>query len=454
MAGIGDPPADETALVAVHDRRLRVPWRRGASGDTRHGSGGARGPLVALLRRVDSRIWYLLLAAALALLPALTHSTVLKFLIVLLVLYIFFRLGAGRNIVDLRMRFGAHAVRVTAAAGLLLLPAALYLPRHLNALERNIAFTVALYIMLGIGLNVVVGFAGLLDLGYVAFFAIGAYTVGLLSSKSSPVVPHTHLAFWLLVPLAMLLAAVAGVILGVPVLPLRGDYLAIVTLGFGEIIGIVLLNATNVTNGTQGLFQVDKPRLGDLVFKDAEAMYRLAIVAAFLAAFAAMRLLQSRVGRAWEAIREDEDVAEAMGINTTAYKLLAFAIGASLGGLGGALFAGKIGAFTPGEFDLFVSINVLALVIIGGMGSIPGVVMGSVVLLGLPDVLRQPPKTILFFDLPGGWQRALAHASDYRLIAYGALLVLVVVLRPAGLLPSKRRQLEFRQAEEAGESGT
>jgi len=244
----------------------------------------------------------------------------------------------------------------------------------------------------------------------------------------------------------MLLAAGAGVLLGIPVLPLRGDYLAIVTLGFGEIIQIIVLNATRLTGGTQGLYQIDKPSIGPYVFKDAAAMYMLAVVAAFIAAFLAMRLLHSRVGLAWEAIREDEDVAEAMGINTTAYKLLAFAIGAALGGLGGAVFAGQIGAFTPDEFNLFVSINVLALVIIGGMGSIPGVVMGSVVLLGLPDVLRLPPTTILVFHLPSAWQSAVARVSDYRLIAYGALLVIVVILRPAGFVPSRRRQLEFAQA--------
>jgi branched-chain amino acid transport system permease protein len=299
---------------------------------------------------------------------------------------------------------------------------------------------------LGIGLNVVVGFAGLLDLGYVAFFAIGAYSVGIFSSRSSPIAPDAHVSFWLLLLLAMVLAAVAGVLLGIPVLPLRGDYLAIVTLGFGEIIGVVLINASSLTNGVQGLYLVDKPTLGGVVLSDARAMYGLAVVVAFVGAFTAMRLLHSRVGRAWEAIREDEDVAEAMGINTTAYKLLAFGIGASLGGVGGAIFAVKLGAFTPNEFDLFVSINVLCLVIIGGMGSIPGVVMGSLVLLGLPDVLRSPPSTILVFHLPARVQSAVAQVSDYRLIAYGALLVLVVVLRPEGFLPSRRRRLEFREA--------
>jgi len=248
--------------------------------------------------------------------------------------------------------------------------------------------------------------------------------------------------------LAMTLSALAGVLLGIAVLPLRGDYLAIVTLGFGEIIRIIVLNANSLTNGAQGVYLIDKPVIGGFTFQDAGDMYLLTVVIAFLAAFVALRLLHSRIGRAWEAIREDEDVAEAMGINTTAYKLLAFGIGATIGGLGGALFAGQIGAITPDSFDLFVSINVLSLVIIGGMGSIPGVVMGAVVLLGLPDVLRQPPKTLLFFHLPPDLQQALARVSDYRLIAYGALLVLVVVLRPAGFLPSRRRLLEFEQAQE------
>ena len=413
--------------------------------------GGTLSVVKARAQRIDRRLWCVLLAALLAFGPGLTGSTWLKFLMVLLALYGFFRLGTGRELWRSRLRPPFPRLTIAPVAALLLLPALLWLPQNLNPAETNTAFTIALYAVLGIGLNVVVGFAGLLDLGYVAFFAVGAYTVGLLSSQSSPLAPNLHVTFWLLVPLAMLIAACAGFLLGIPVLPLRGDYLAIVTLGFGEIIRILVLNASSITNGTQGLYLIAKPSLGGFTFADAHDMYLLAVLLAFLAAFVTLRLLHSRVGRAWEAIREDEDVAEAMGIDTTAYKLLAFAIGAAIGGLGGALFAGQLGAFTPAEFDLFVSINVLSLVIIGGMGSIPGVVMGSVVLLGLPDVLRQPPTTVLFFHFPAGLQSALSRVSDYRLIAYGALLVVVVVLRPAGFLPSRRRQLEFEQTMEPDE---
>jgi branched-chain amino acid transport system permease protein len=278
----------------------------------------------------------------------------------------------------------------------------------------------------------------LLDLGYVAFFAIGAYTWGLVASPVSPVRPEITPSFWLMAPLAMLLTAGAGVLLGIPVLRLRGDYLAIVTLGFGEIIRIILLNATDITNGTQGLFRIERISVPGTELRNAGEVFLLILIGAFIMGVGALRLQASRVGRAWEAIREDEDVAEAMGVNTTRYKLLAFAIGASLGGLGGAIFAARQGAIFPQDFTLIISINVVALVIIGGMGSIPGVVLGSLVLIGLPEVLRDVRL--------GG---VIDPARD-RLILYGALLVAVMILRPAGLLPARRRELEFAQAEAEG----
>ena len=330
-------------------------------------------------------------------------------------------------------------------------------------------FLVALYATLGIGLNVVVGMAGLLDLGYVAFFATGAYTVAIFSSPVSPAV-HGHLDFWVLLPMAVGVGAFVGVLLGLPVLPLRGDYLAIVTLGFGEIIRILILNMTNYTRGSSGLFELPPPNIGFRHIDDVRSFYVLAVLAAFLVWFVTSRLRRSRTGRAWEAIREDEDVAAAMGINTTRYKLMAFSIGASIGALGGAIYAPFIDFIAPQSFTLLVSINVIALVIIGGMGSTQGVVAGALILIGVPELLQfQETATVLekFGWLQAGinhaidWSNALTHldlgglpAADkwgqkialYRFIVFGALLVLIMVLRPSGLFPSRRRELKFEDA--------
>lgn len=329
----------------------------------------------------------------------------------------------------------------------------------------RVFFLVGLYVMLGLGLNVVVGFAGLLDLGYVAFFAVGAYTLAILSSASSPV--DVSLNFWLVLPLAVVIGACAGLLLGLPVLPLRGDYLAIVTLGFGEIVRILLVNMDNITAGAQGISAISTPNVAFRHINDPTAWYYFIVIAAILVAFVTTRLRDSRVGRAWEAIREDEDVAAGMGINTVKYKLMAFAIGASIGALGGALYAAQFSFVNPSAFTLQVSVNVLALVIIGGMGSTTGIVFGSFILVGLPDILqfRQTEDLLGNFEflrnginaaldgmnaiLPweiGGlppadnWGREIA---DKRFIIYGALLVAIMILRPAGLFPSKRRELEF-----------
>ena len=343
-------------------------------------------------------------------------------------------------------------------------------------------FLVALYATLGMGLNVVVGMAGLLDLGFVAFFATGAYTVGILGS---PVSPHeTTLNYWFLFPLALGLGALFGLLLGLPVLPLRGDYLAIVTLGFGEIIRILVLNMSDQTRGSSGLFQIRKPdvplpaNLRDLLhlpvmIDDIRAFYVLALVAALVVWFATSRLRDSRVGRAWEAIREDEDVAAGMGINTTRYKLMAFATGAAIGAVGGAIFAPYIDFVAPQSFSLQVSINVLAVVIIGGMGSTTGVIAGSVILIGVPELLQFQETADLLAKL--AWLRDILnplihafntvtflHVSDlppanewgdklalYRFIVFGLLLVVVMVLRPMGIFPSRRRELEFENPPEA-----
>ncbi len=329
----------------------------------------------------------------------------------------------------------------------------------------RVFFLVGLYVMLGLGLNVVVGFAGLLDLGYVAFFAVGAYTLAIFSSASSPL--DLSINFWLVLPLAMIIGATAGLLLGFPVLPLRGDYLAIVTLGFGEIVRVLIVNMDNVTAGAQGISAISTPSLAFRHVDNPTSWYYFIVLAAALVAFCTTRLGDSRVGRAWEAIREDEDVASAMGINTIKYKLMAFASGAAIGAVGGVLYASQFSFVNPSAFTLQISVNVLALVIIGGMGSTTGIIFGAFILIGLPDILqfRETADLLGRFEfvrsginhlidglnafspwdlgaLPAAdtWGRGIA---DKRFIIFGALLVAIMVLRPAGLFPSKRRELEF-----------
>ncbi len=287
---------------------------------------------------------------------------------------------------------------------------------------RIIAYT-GLFMLLGLGLNVVVGFAGLLDLGYVAFFAIGAYTYALLASSKFAI----HLSFWIVLPIAAILAGIAGVLLGIPVLRLRGDYLAIVTLGFGEIIRILVTNLRGLTGGSQGVIGIDSPMLFNTELKTGTHFYYLIFLFVALAIFFTVRLDRSRLGRAWTAMREDEDAALMIGVNTTRHKLMAFAVGAFIGGLGGAIFAAWQGSIFPDNFNLFVSINVLCLIIIGGLGSIPGVIIGSFALIALPDILRT--------------------FSDYRLLLYGLLLVVMMIARPEGFIPSQRRKMELHGQE-------
>ncbi len=294
---------------------------------------------------------------------------------------------------------------------------------QLNSTQLDTTFLVALSALLGLGLNVVVGYAGMLDLGFVAFFAIGAYTWGALNSPFFGL----HESYWLVALLAIALAATAGILLGIPVLKLRGDYLAIVTLGFGEIIGRLSNNLTALTGGAVGIYGIGSPDfLSGLIQRPLEQLVFLAAVCCFGVAFLTRRLRDSRTGRAWEAIREDEDVAAAMGINTIYYKLLAFAVGASVGGLGGTLFSAQVSAISPPNFVLDVSIRAVAIIIIGGMGSIPGVVMGSIVLVGLPEILRS--------------------IQEWRLVIYGAVLVAMMILRPEGIVPSRRRALALHAA--------
>lgn len=281
--------------------------------------------------------------------------------------------------------------------------------------------TIGIYVLLGLGLNIVVGLAGLLDLGYVAFFAIGSYTTALLTAPA----PH-HLLwnFWITVPIGILLAATAGILLGIPVLRMRGDYLAIVTLGFGQIIGILLKSdiLISFTGGPKGVSNVGGPTLfGKPFASDIDFVY-LILLAVLLIIFVTNRLKNSRIGRAWEAMREDETVARAVGINLLTTKLMAFAIGAAFAGLGGVLFAARNQFTGPEDHNLMVSINVLSLLIVGGMGSIPGVIAGAFALKGLPEVLRE--------------------LENYRVLVFGALLVVMMIIRPEGLIPSSRRKLE------------
>jgi branched-chain amino acid transport system permease protein len=305
-----------------------------------------------------------------------------------------------------------------------------------------------LFVLLAIGLNIVVGYAGLLDLGYVAFFAVGAYAYALLAS------PHfgLHWPFWVLVPLAALVAGFFGVLLGAPTLRLRGDYLAIVTLGFGEIIRIFLNNLNrpiNITNGPQGITLIDPLKIGDFslatshtvgpfTFSALHSYYFVFLGCAILSIVISRRLEDSRIGRAWIAIREDEVAAKAMGINTRNVKLAAFAMGATFGGVAGALFAAFQGFISPESFTLLDSIMILCMVVLGGMGNVSGVVLGAILLTALPEALRYVGP--LQQALVG---RVIVEPSDLRMLLFGLALVLMMLLRPAGLWPSRLRQREL-----------
>lgn len=314
-----------------------------------------------------------------------------------------------------------------------------------------------LYVMLALGLNIVVGFAGLLDLGYIAFYAVGAYVYGLLAS------PHLtdnfetiaalfpdglHLSIWLMIPLGALTAALFGVLLGAPTLRLRGDYLAIVTLGFGEIIRLFLnnLNAPiNITNGPQGINMIEPVQIAGVRFSrtvdlfgiEVPALhlyYYLFLALTLLIILMCMRLQNSRIGRAWTAIRDDEIAAKSMGINTRNMKLLAFALGASFGGVAGAMFSAFQGFVSPESFGLMESIIVLCMVVLGGMGHIPGVILGALLLAGFPEMLRQvvtPVQEFLFGTV-------LVDAEILRSLIYGLTMVLVMLYRPNGLWPQRK----------------
>jgi branched-chain amino acid transport system permease protein len=368
---------------------------------------------------------------------------------------------------------------VALAIGLLILP---YVGMQFGNSPMRTVDMALLYVMLALGLNIVVGFAGLLDLGYVAFYALGAYMVGLLASpqfatllqsvvNEYPVLGAAlvsimgkeiletgiHLSVWVIVPLAAALAGLAGAILGAPTLKLRGDYLAIVTLGFGEIIRILMNNLDgpkiNFTNGAQGINNIDPIRIfgaslsgepgskANLIFghysmPSVNAYYFLFLFLCIAVIFLTSRLQHSRLGRAWVAIREDEIAAKAMGINTRNVKLLAFSMGASFGGIAGAMYASFIGSITPEAFSFNESILILAMVVLGGIGHIRGVVVGAVLLAALPEILRfavEPAQQAIFGHV-------VIETAILRQLLYGLALVLTMLFRPAGLWPSPQHE--------------
>jgi branched-chain amino acid transport system permease protein len=372
----------------------------------------------------------------------------------------------------------AYASMAVVLALLLIFP--FFAQQFGNSAVRTIDMAL-LYIMLALGLNIVVGLAGLLDLGYIAFFAVGAYMTGMLASpqfatlleslvNQFPMVGNflvavlgedirqngIHLSVWVIVPLGAAIAAFFGALLGAPTLKLRGDYLAIVTLGFGEIIRIFMNNLNdpiNFTNGPQGINLIDPIRIfgvslageagskatvhiGSFSMPSVNAYYFLFLALCIAIVFITSRLQHSRLGRAWVAIREDEIAAKAMGINTRNVKLLAFSMGASFGGIAGAMFASFQGFVSPESFSLTESIAVLAMVVLGGIGHIPGVILGGMLLAALPEVLRhvvEPLQMKLFGQI-------LIDAEVLRQLLYGLAMVLIMLIRPAGLWPAPKHE--------------
>jgi branched-chain amino acid transport system permease protein len=305
----------------------------------------------------------------------------------------------------------------------------LWLPLGMGPFVAQAVALIALYILMGLGLNITLGLAGLLDLGFVAFFAVGAYTVALLTSSGPFGV--ADISFWFAVPFAIIAAMAFGVFLGLPILGIRGDYLAIATLGFGEIVAILVESdlLKPWLGGPQGIQNIPPPipvAVTDFLNGPVQ-IYYIALACAAVVAFVAYRLRGSRLGRAWLAMREDEDVAEALGVNLVQTKTLAYMLGAAFAGLGGAILAANLTSVFPSSINIIVSINVAAIVIVGGMGSIPGVVLGAIVLIGLPELFRE--------------------FSEYRFLFYGIVLMLMMRFRPEGLWPSRIGRREMHGAE-------
>jgi branched-chain amino acid transport system permease protein len=304
-----------------------------------------------------------------------------------------------------------HRLNLAGIALLAILATGLAYVSGLPNYYLRIADFVLIYILLGIGLNIVIGYAGLLDLGFVAFYAVGAYTYALLASPQLGL----HLPFLAILPIAALAGAIAGILLGVPVLRLRGDYLAIVTLGFGEIIRVLINNADNVTNGPQGLIGLDRPSLFGWKVSTPLDFYWLLLGLVLVIGVVVYRMEKSLLGKAWFAIREDQDAAEGVGIGKTTVKLIAFASSAVIGSIAGVIFSGMQRFVSPESFSLNESVLVVLIIVIGGIGNIVGVVVGALVLIVLPEVLR-------------GY-------SEYRMLLMGVAMMLLIVLRPRGLVP-------------------
>ncbi|MCB2033268.1 MAG: ABC transporter ATP-binding protein [Burkholderiaceae bacterium] len=348
------------------------------------------------------------------------------------------------------MKNNKLAVFFIAAIALIALP---LFVQQLGAGPVRIMALALLYVLLALGLNIVVGYAGLLDLGYVAFYAVGAYMFALMASPHlfetfpwiAQLLPNgLHTPIWIIVPLAAFLAAIAGVLLGTPVLKLRGDYLAIVTLGFGEIIRVFMNNLehpVNITNGPRGLDRIDSMRIfgfdfgkgieiGGFAIPSVTLYYYLFLVLVVVSVVICHRLEVSRIGRAWMAIREDEIAAKAMGINTRNMKLLAFGMGATFGGVSGAMFAAFQGFVSPESFSLMESIMIVAMVVLGGIGHLPGVILGAVLLAALPEILRY---------VAGPLQQMTdgrLDAAILRQLLIATAMITIMLLRPRGLWPS------------------
>lgn len=301
---------------------------------------------------------------------------------------------------------------------------ALIFPFVFSHYQINVMTTALIYVMLGLGLNIEVGLAGLLDLGYVAFYAVGAYSYALLHY-------HFGLGFWALLPVGALLAALFGILVGFPVLRLRGDYLAIVTLAFAEIIRLVLENWNAFSFGPSGISNIPRPGFFGIRLTPEQSaiyMYFLLIAICAVTIFVTYRLQHSRIGRAWVALREDELACEAMGIDKTKAKLAAFALGATWAGIAGVLFAAKTTFINPASFTFMESAMILSIVVLGGMGSIPGIIIAALAIILIPEYLR--------------------FLGDYRMLLFGAALILMMIFRPGGLLADRRKQYEFHQTDE------
>ncbi|UOF91322.1 branched-chain amino acid ABC transporter permease [Fodinisporobacter ferrooxydans] len=295
--------------------------------------------------------------------------------------------------------------------GLLVLLIVLALfPQIVNNYWLDVATMALFYVVLALGLNIVVGMAGLLDLGYSAFFAIGAYTTGILTT-------HYHVSFWITLILAGIFAGLMGIVIGAPTLRLRSDYLAIVTLGFGEIIRITATNLS-ITGSASGIYGIPRPHIGTFIMTDLSDFYYAMLILSIITVLAVNRLGNSRLGRAWKYIREDEDAAEAMGIDRVRMKLTAYALGAMFGGFAGALFAVKMSAIAPESFNFMQSVMILLAIVLGGIGRIPGVVIGAAIVILLPEVLRD--------------------FANWRYLLFGIALVLMMIFRPQGVWGSRR----------------